>query len=137
MTTSEKLSFLMDRGYLIYEDPATKTYTIQKIATPLDPRPFIEVFDHTKVSGFPSKDCAIDAALEYHEEVEITHEFIVEAKFNDGLGPKFKTLGSVKETDIAQAEIKAADMAEDHFSRSKVKYTTRVRPKNPELPMWN
>jgi hypothetical protein len=125
MNEIEVLQDLMSRGYLIYENPTTGTWILQKFATPIDPKPTLP---NGNVSiGVSSRQEALRQADEWAHGPKAM-EYTVEVKFDDGLGPKFATLGTVLATSVDQAEIAALEKAEAHFGSKKLKWSSRVRP---------
>lgn len=74
--------------------------------------------------------------VEDHEEKISKTEYLVETKFDIGLGPKFETLGIVEAYSIEEARELARQRGENHYSAKKnVKtWTTRIKPmKNEEF----
>lgn len=132
-TTTEALQDLMNRGFLIYEEIANK-WCVQKIPTTLDPRVEFQIDKNTvsnKLANLDSQAAAVEMAIQLSSQ-ESEFEYVVEVKYNEGLGPKFKTLSSVYAKSPSEAEDMARSKAESYFAdKPQIKsWSSRVRPVN-------
>lgn len=124
----EALQDLMNRGFLVFENP-DKTWAVAKIPTSYDNRT-LESLAGCGNAVFPTRASAIERAVEYSGvDLRKPVEYSVEVTHNDGLGPKFLILGTVSCVTTTEAESRAREMAEAHFSDKKgLRWEYRVRP---------
>lgn len=120
----EEMQSLMNRGFLVCENALDKTWVVQKIPTPTDPRIYCTGQDTT--ATFDTRQRAWEAAAEFAEVFDA--EYAIEVKYDEGLGPKFKSLGTVVASSIEFAETVANRRAEEMFSGKKVKWQVRISP---------
>lgn len=124
--TAEALQIMMNRGFIVYEDPSSHTWTLQKIPTGLDSSQFLPC-GKPFIPGFASQGEAMDHAMDIIEGPRMM-SFVVEVQSNDGLGPRFDNLGTVEASSVADAEATAREMAGEHFGSRKLRWCSRVRP---------
>jgi hypothetical protein len=124
----EVIEHLMGRGILVYQNP-DQSWTIQKIPTPADDRIYLNAAEcAAQLTGFTSREEAIEAALEFLQTANQV-EYVMEAKYNNGLGPRFKSLGTITAASEAIAHQAAREEAVKAFTDPKIKWEVRVLPK--------
>ncbi len=134
-TKTEALQDIMNRGFLVFENLIDKTWTIQKISTPLDPSAELPT-GLDMLEGLPSQIAALEKVTAWIMAASDI-QYNVEAKFDDGLGPKFKTIGTVVADTDAKADILAFEKGQEYFAHKKLTWSVRIKPTqlcNDEIP---
>ncbi len=131
MQDVENMQALMNQGFLIYQE--NNAWTIHKIAVPNDPRTHLPIKGtndetFTTLKNLPSQDNAIMQGMLWLSGADLD-DYTVEVKYDLGFGPKFKSLGTLEQVTVEDAEKKAFKIAEAHFKNNpKIKWCSRIRP---------